>query len=253
MPGLVPLLSGLTLRRAPLRWTRRSPPPLVTRTWSRATAGPMSGCGGELRPFLPLSSCPDLFRASTSCGVAVRAGERTRRRRDVDARTCSGHDGGRGAGGPGSESRNPRSAGNPLVLKPCARPARSKPDGSGLVPGIHVLRHRGAGGERTRRWRDVDARNKSGHDGGRGAGVPGSTLRAARSAGSGHRLRRARTCRPCPRLSPRTCSGVQSRHASRSGGQARVSGAFWTPEQVRGDNRGAEMSSLTGAEPASKI
>ena len=34
----------------------------------------------------------------------------------------------------------------------------------GLVPGIHVLRHRGAGRARARRRRDVDARNKSGHD-----------------------------------------------------------------------------------------
>ena len=35
----------------------------------------------------------------------------------------------------------------------------------GLVPGIHVLLHRGASRERARRRRDVDARNKSGHDG----------------------------------------------------------------------------------------
>ena len=34
----------------------------------------------------------------------------------------------------------------------------------GLVPGIHVLRHRGAGRAEARRRRDVDARNKSGHD-----------------------------------------------------------------------------------------
>ena len=31
----------------------------------------------------------------------------------------------------------------------------------GLVPGIHVLRHRGAGRERTSLWRDVGTRNKS--------------------------------------------------------------------------------------------
>ena len=35
----------------------------------------------------------------------------------------------------------------------------------GLVPGIHAVRHRGANRERARRRRDVDARNKSGHDG----------------------------------------------------------------------------------------
>ena len=34
----------------------------------------------------------------------------------------------------------------------------------GLVPGIHVLRHRGVGRERTSRRRDVDGRDKPGHD-----------------------------------------------------------------------------------------
>ena len=34
----------------------------------------------------------------------------------------------------------------------------------GLVPGIHVLRHRGVSRERTCRWRHVGTRNKSGHD-----------------------------------------------------------------------------------------
>ena len=43
---------------------------------------------------------------------------------------------------------------------------------AGLVPAIHVWRHRGAGRERARRRSDVDARNESGHDGGRDAGVP---------------------------------------------------------------------------------
>ena len=60
----------------------------------------------------------------------------------------------------------------------------------GLVPGIHVLRHRGARRERAKRWMDVDARNKSGHDvGGKratpvpatdGAGVPQSEPRSGR-------------------------------------------------------------------------
>ncbi len=48
---------------------------------------------------------------------------------------------------------------------------RPPPVMPGLVPGIHVLRHRGASGERTRRRRDMDARNKSGHDGRSGASL----------------------------------------------------------------------------------
>ena len=45
---------------------------------------------------------------------------------------------------------------------------------AGLVPAIHVSRHRGARGEGARRRPDVDTRNKSGHDGGgkAGAGSP---------------------------------------------------------------------------------
>ena len=40
---------------------------------------------------------------------------------------------------------------------------------AGLVPAIHVSRHRGASREGARRRPDVDTRNKSGHDD-RGAG-----------------------------------------------------------------------------------
>ena len=40
------------------------------------------------------------------------------------------------AGVPDFVSRIARSFGNPLVLKPFARPARIKSDSSGLVPGI---------------------------------------------------------------------------------------------------------------------
>ena len=44
------------------------------------------------------------------------------------------------------------------------------------------------------------------------------------SVGSGHGSRRARMCRPFPPLSPRTCSGVQSGPASRSGVTLRFPG-----------------------------
>ena len=55
----------------------------------------------------------------------------------------------------------------------------------GLVPGIHVLRHRGAGRARARRRRDVDARNKSGHDGeGTDRAVWQATERGAETSGA---------------------------------------------------------------------
>ena len=110
--------------------------------------------------------------------------ERSHRPKDVDARNKSGHDGGRDAGGPQSVSQPGELAGNPPVPTPCARFSPTKPDSSGLVPGIHVLRHRNVSRERTNRRRDVDARNKSGHDGGRDAGVPKSGSRAERSVGN---------------------------------------------------------------------
>ncbi len=56
---------------------------------------------------------------------------------------------------------------------------------SGLVPGIHVLRHRGTNRARARRRRDVDARNKSGHDGiGTGRAVCPATERGASISGA---------------------------------------------------------------------
>ena len=50
----------------------------------------------------------------------------------------------------------------PAAPRPSAAPAHTAMPG--LVPGIHVLRRRGASRERMRRWREVDARNQSGHD-----------------------------------------------------------------------------------------
>ena len=44
------------------------------------------------------------------------------------------------------------------------------------------------------------------------------------SVGSGHGLRHAGACRPCAPVSPRTCSGVQSGPASRSGVTPRFPG-----------------------------
>ena len=77
---------------------------------------------------VPPPSCPDLFRASTSCGIAVRAGH------------------GRGGGGtwmpgtsPGMTIGRERSA---RLARHCPRPSahrparKSKPDSSGLVPGM---------------------------------------------------------------------------------------------------------------------
>ena len=74
--------------------------------------------------------------------------ERARRRRDVDGRNKSGHDGERDAGVPNFVCRIAQSAANPLVLELFARTARIKPDSSGLVPGIHVLRHRVVSGDK---------------------------------------------------------------------------------------------------------
>ncbi len=70
----------------------------------------------------------------------------------------------------------------------------------------------------------------------------------------------ARTARPRPPLSPRTCSGVQTvRHRSRpvspgtASGAGRGPGQAWTPEQVRGDKRRPEMVLPVGVEPVSKL
>ena len=75
------------------------------------------------------------------------------------------------------------------------------------------------------------------------------------SAGPGRGLRRARAFRPCPPLSPRTCSGVQGLPRTAIRGKPGESGALtvWTPEQVRGDKRGAGTVSPIGTEPVPKL
>ena len=89
----------------------------------------------------------------------------------------------------------------------------------GLVPGIHVLRHRGASLERSRWRRVVHARNKS------------TAVRFSRSGA----LRRRAATSPSPLVSPRPCAGVQGNGTvlarlppDRRPGQA------WTPAQGRG-------------------
>ena len=91
-------------------------------------------------PF-PRSSCPDLFHC---CPVQFRP----------TGRTACVAEGFRWIGRLG-----------PRISARRRLPHHVMP---GLVPGIHVLRRRGAGPARARRRRDVDARNKSGHDGGGG-------------------------------------------------------------------------------------
>ena len=177
MPGTSPLLSGLAFQRGFRAQERPSPPP---------------GCHPGLDPGSREAGRGRCLWAWTPDQVrGDNGGKRTA-----------------GVGRPRSVSRSGRRAGNPPVPTPCTGSSASKPDSSGtspgmtwwgrgrraprrpatpypadartlqivmpgLVPGIHVLRHRGAGREGARRPTHVDARNKSGHDGGgqRGAGL----------------------------------------------------------------------------------
>ena len=96
---------------------------------------------------------------------------------------------------------------------------------------------------------DVDARNKSIAVRFRWGG-PGARRWYRRvsgpSAGSGHGSRPAHTRRPFP---PGCHPGLDP--GSREARRGRCLWA-WTPDQVRGDNRGAETASLMGPEPALK-
>ncbi len=98
------------------------------------------------RPATFLPSCPDLFRASTSCGIVVQArrgrgdGETwmpgtspgmTKEETRARPGTATGD-----AGVPKSEPRPARSAGNPPLPTPCTRSTEVKPDSNGLVPGM---------------------------------------------------------------------------------------------------------------------
>ena len=89
----------------------------------------------------------------------------------------------------------------------------------GLVPGIHVLRHRGVGPVRTSRWRDVDARDKPGHDDIEGRGQAGNLYRTAVDS------LRAST----------SCGIVVWAGSGRAGGGTWMAGR--PPDQVRGRPR----------------
>ena len=142
---------------------------------------------------------------------------------------------------------------------PCCHP--------GLVPGSRLSGTAVAGPPRNAVRGRPGPRNESGHDGGRGADVPGF----GPSTGRGHsRSRRApltpalspagrgrvaaatpppllpsrsregpgegggRAVRGSPPLSPRTCSGVQTvGHRCSRASPDRGPGQAWTPEQVR--------------------
>ena len=191
MPGLVPSAVRFSYETGSVPGSRdRLRSPLDATDPVRSDSGDNVGRREQPPALSPLSSCPDLFRASTSLRRLVRRRPAPRCRK---------------------------------TWMPGTSPLLSGLDFVDRVQGLV-------------RGRDIGA-----------------------SVGSGHGLRHTRTCwptgwraSPCPPLSPRTCSGVQSRRASRSGGRARISGSFWTPEQVRGDNDGTETFSPMGAAPASK-
>ena len=106
---------------------------------------------------------------------------------------------------------------------------------AGLVPAIHVSRHRGARREGTGRRPHVDARNESGHDD---------------TGGGGGRPHRPRVS---PAVTPDLFRGPE--RPSR-----RLSTWPWTPEQVRGDSVGERddatsrgwRSASGGCPPASR-
>ena len=120
----------------------------------------------------------------------------------------------------------------------------------GLVPGIHVLWHRGARRERARRGRDVDARNKSGHDG----------MRAV--AGAPHRPAPSSIAPSSPPVTPALSRGPGSSRTA-VGGRPGQGGTGAPRIGVRGRpgprNKsgvtagGAEMVSSVGAEPVPKL
>ena len=113
----------------------------------------------------------------------------------------------------------------------------------GLVPGIHALRQRGAGRARARRRRDVDARNKSGHDG-RGVvdlpvvdrsllapkqivdGRPSPTMTEG-----GRRAIRARSPAPARARRPPSRAPRRRARSRRSAGRARHSPTAAAPPQ----------------------
>ena len=175
MPGLVPLLSGLTSGRALCRQARPSPP-------LRCHPGldPGSREAGRGRCLWPPDRCPGQAWTPDQ----VRGDNRgTRTARD---------------GGPRSVSRSGGRAGNPPLPTPCTRSTEVKPDSNGTSPGIHVPPSPRPRPVRTAMPQDVDARNKSGHD-------DMGTGRASAMTGGGRRSHRrsAPAARPSSDLDKR--------------------------------------------------
>ena len=130
MPGLVPLLSGLTWERALCRQARPSPPLRChpgPDPGSRLVPDPDPGKAGRGRCLWLWT--PDQVRGDN---------RGTRTARD---------------GGPQSVSRSGGRAGNPPVPTPCTRSTEVKPDSNGTSPGMtHGTRQGGvAGNEKGRR------------------------------------------------------------------------------------------------------
>ena len=153
MPGTSPLLSGLILSGgAKGLSTSGFPADRAGRGSDFGTpASPVAVLG--LAPPSPTASCPDLFRASTPCGIAVGAGR------------------GRGGGGTWMPGTSPLLSGLDFQAGLCADGRERCRAGRafsghplppavmpGLVPGIHT----------PTAIHGVDARNKSGHRGDRG-------------------------------------------------------------------------------------
>ena len=160
---------------------------------------PLSVAGHTALP-VPSSSCPDLFHC---CPVQFRP----------TGRTACVAEGFRWIGRLG-----------PRISARRRLPHHVMP---GLVPGIHVLRHRGARRERARRRRGVDARNKSGHDGGEGGAcrkpARANALHRVRPTLTGHQWNESghdgRT-EETPRVSRPPCGGDEhacDRHRHRRG------------------------------------
>ena len=131
MPGTSPLLSGLILSGGAKGLSTSGFPA------DRAGRGSDFGTPASrvavlgLAPPSPTASCPDLFRASTPCGIAVRAG----RGRGGGGTWMPGTSPGMTAGGRGwpEDARPARHRPRPWAHSPRRK---SKPDSNGTSPGM---------------------------------------------------------------------------------------------------------------------
>ena len=169
------------------------------------------------------------FRHARTCSTAVRFNFYGLGARFAHERVSAGaRDPGHGARRAGIARRRPRCRPAFPIVMP------------GLVPGIHVLRRRGASRERARRRSDVDARNKSRHDDMRavaGVHTPPGPVPDRAVLLSRH-----------PGLVPG--SRLASNHGRRKAGQGRCRW-LWTPAQGRGDSGedGNGLAQEGGARP----